>query len=102
MVYAKILKTELDDLIALKDEYYNTCLKLYNDIDNQNQIIKAMKLDCETLSNEKDNLLASIDEEIITASDVPSKRSTVNVILNNIDSLNQDVDVIAMKEKYIV
>ena len=101
MAYVKILESELNELIALKDEYYNNCIKLYTDIQNRDTIIKAIKTECEQACADKQALLDSLDEDVVAASDAASKRTTVTALMGNVSSANENADIIAMKEKYL-
>ena len=101
MTYVKILKSELDELISLKDEYQANCIKLYNDIQDRDVIIKAIQAECAQACADKEAIIASLDEDIVAASDAGTKRTTVNTLMNNVASANEDATIVAVKEKYL-
>ena len=102
MTYVKILESELNELIALKDEYHANCISLYNDIQNRDEIIKKIQAECMAACKERDDIIASMDESIVTASDASTKRTTVNVLMNNVNAANNTDTYKTVKEKYLL
>ena len=101
MTYVKILKSELDELLSLKDDYQSNCIKLYNDIQDRDTIIKSLQVECMKACKDKEDLINSLDEDIISAPDVSLKRVTVNTLMSDVVYANEDSIILAMKEKYL-
>ena len=57
MTYVKILESELNELISLKDEYHTNCIKLYNDIQNRDRIIEKIQAECMAACKERDDII---------------------------------------------
>lgn len=101
MTYVKILESELNELIALKDEYHTNCIKLFTDIQNRDKIITNLKAECEQACADKQAIIDSLDESIVSASDAGTKRVTVNALMTNVESANSAETYTAVKDKYL-
>ena len=101
MTYVKILESELNNLISIKDNYHTNCAKLYQDIEDRDNIIIKLQEECMQACADKQAIIDSMDETVVPISDASQKISAVNSIMDIVNENNNRETYSNLKTKYL-